>query len=301
MDMVKCTWATRQYLLQDTAVPILALALLRRHFHSLASGLHLSHLLQHPPLNLPPNVPVTLAALPDFPPDVPPNLSLSLLAQVAIYGSPRKQLTLHEIHRAIEQRYEYFRHAEKWKDSLRHVLSLRNPFRNIERPMQEPGKGGYWTLDFSEGEGNKRVRKRGKSTGPRKYDQESGEEGDTDVESGSEYEDHRPYGHLYVDTASRIQQEFSPTPSPSSSSSRSSGGIPSTVAPGPTIFRRATMSASHPYPPSFPSHPPTHLQHQQGPVRDSRMLRGHSSLPPAHEQGVPRGGQGDRPWSPGRA
>lgn len=44
---------------------------------------------------------------------------------------------------------------------MRHNLSLHNIFRSVRRPISEPGKGGYWTLDLSRGEtGYKRIRKR---------------------------------------------------------------------------------------------------------------------------------------------
>ena len=35
-------------------------------------------------------------------------------------------------------------------------------FRRIPRPITEPGKGSFWTVDYSQGTGNKRERKRNK-------------------------------------------------------------------------------------------------------------------------------------------
>ena len=44
--------------------------------------------------------------------------------------------------------------------SIRHNLSLNKIFRRVHKPITEPGKGGYWTVDSTAGEGNKRERKR---------------------------------------------------------------------------------------------------------------------------------------------
>ncbi|KAF7311918.1 Winged helix DNA-binding domain-containing protein [Mycena indigotica] len=243
-------------------------------------------------LNLPENVPITLSALPDYAADTRPSVPLPLLVQVAIYESETKRLTLREIYSAIEGRYEFFRAGPSnaaWKRSIRHALSLHLVFRHLDRPVQESGKGGYWTLDYSRGEGTKRQRKR------RPGEEEDGsdgevETGETDVESasGSEYEQqqyepqryqhhqelsqppvYRGYiqeplahpqaqhaHHLYVDTVARIKQEPSPspTPSPGSQSSRSSDGF-GAPSQGPLYHRGYHQPApANLYGP--PSHPP---------------------------------------------
>jgi hypothetical protein len=70
-------------------------------------------------LNLPPGSPVNLDALQDpANPGDRPIPSLPMLVKVAIYGSPRQQMTLQEIFGALEYRFLYFRerrHEKAWK------------------------------------------------------------------------------------------------------------------------------------------------------------------------------------------
>lgn len=148
-------------------------------------------------LSLPSGQPVSLAALDDPLPGQKPSQSLPILVKLAIYGSPKKRLTLQEIYQAIEQRFEWYRDPgnKSWKvcdstlgkkisfidlgtmiqNSIRHNLSLNKVFRNTHRSITEPGKGAYWELDISEGEGYKRERKRRKQNRARR-----GEEAEED-------------------------------------------------------------------------------------------------------------------------
>lgn len=61
---------------------------------------------------------LTLASLQDAPPGERPNYALPLLSALAIHGSPRRRLTLQEIFRAIQGRFEWYaEHAgeKAWK------------------------------------------------------------------------------------------------------------------------------------------------------------------------------------------
>ncbi|KAF9007412.1 hypothetical protein BDQ17DRAFT_1192381, partial [Cyathus striatus] len=113
--------------------------------------------------NFPPYEAVNLYSLPNPSPGERPPYTLPCLVLLAIYGSPRKMLTLQEIYTAIESRFEWYhrnRGDKSWKDSIRHNLSLNLLFRNMPKPETEPGVGQYWYIDISNGEGNKRDRKR---------------------------------------------------------------------------------------------------------------------------------------------
>lgn len=147
-------------------------------FHTTPSTSDAEKYLRHQ-LGLPRDKPVDLWALRD-PPDrkkpVPPYPNL---IKLAIFGSPNKKLTLQEIYKALIDRFDWFKDNENelaWKvcssrtntcshslifhikNSIRHNLSLNQVFVNTPRPITEPGKGSYWRLDLSKGEGYKRPR-----------------------------------------------------------------------------------------------------------------------------------------------
>ncbi|KAI0926161.1 hypothetical protein AcV5_008692 [Taiwanofungus camphoratus] len=116
-------------------------------------------------LGLGPDEEVSLYALADPPPGEKPNYPYPTLIKLAIHGSPKKRLTLQEIYAALEERFQWFRdnaHDKAWQNSIRHNLSLNKCFRRVSKPITEPGKGSYWVVDYSQGEGNKRARKRNK-------------------------------------------------------------------------------------------------------------------------------------------
>lgn len=131
-------------------------------------------------LRIPSYQDVNLWALPDPPEGEKPNQPYPILIKLAIYGSRNKQLTLQEIYTALEDRFQWFRERKRekaWKvrsrarypyttthayaqNSIRHNLSLNKVFKHVPRAVTEPGKGSYWQLDCSSGEGYKRARKR---------------------------------------------------------------------------------------------------------------------------------------------
>ncbi|KAF9455753.1 hypothetical protein BDZ94DRAFT_1327410 [Collybia nuda] len=55
-------------------------------------------------------------------------------------------------------------HDASWKNFICHHLSLNKVFCNIQRPITEPGKGKYWVLNVSQGEGYRCKRKRRQKT-----------------------------------------------------------------------------------------------------------------------------------------
>ena len=78
-------------------------------------------------LNLPQDCPVDLQSVRDsLDPDGKPNQPLQLLVQLAIYGSPRKKLTLQEIYSALKERFPYFRNRPDvaWQVRLGELVDL---------------------------------------------------------------------------------------------------------------------------------------------------------------------------------
>nr|GAT48329.1 predicted protein [Mycena chlorophos] len=122
-------------------------------------------------LCLAPSVNVDLWAIADPPDGQKPFASLPTLIKLAIHGDPKKKLTLQGICEALVNRFAWFNEHQMddaWKNSVRHNLSLNKVFRKVPRDAKQMGKGCYWELDLSGGEGHKRPRKR------RKHDKATG-------------------------------------------------------------------------------------------------------------------------------
>ncbi|KAF5371071.1 hypothetical protein D9757_010820 [Collybiopsis confluens] len=106
-------------------------------------------------------VPIDLSLLPDRDSNERPPYKHAVLAELAIAGSPDHRLPSSAIYTAIEEHFEYYRidTSRKWRDSIRHMLTLKKRFIQIPRLLTEPGIGNYWTLDMTL-KGDTRVRKR---------------------------------------------------------------------------------------------------------------------------------------------
>ncbi|CAF1298361.1 unnamed protein product [Adineta steineri] len=79
----------------------------------------------------------------------PPYSYVTLIRQ-AILGASMQRMTLNEIYQWILDTYPYFRTASpKWKNSIRHNLSLNKCFKRLQRSSNDPGKGSYWAVDES--------------------------------------------------------------------------------------------------------------------------------------------------------
>ncbi|XP_043205130.1 uncharacterized protein LOC122372249 isoform X1 [Amphibalanus amphitrite] len=94
-----------------------------------------------------------------------PPFSYIALIHMAIQNSPTKRLTLSEIYRFLQERFDFFKGSyQGWKNSVRHNLSLNECFIKLPKGLGRPGKGHYWTLDpsaeymFEEGSSRRRPR-----------------------------------------------------------------------------------------------------------------------------------------------
>ncbi|KAI5119529.1 hypothetical protein M0805_002551 [Coniferiporia weirii] len=119
----------------------------------------------HQYFGLSPGTPICLDSLADPTPGQKPAYTYATLVKLAIWSSPQRRLTLSGIYQALQNRFEWFKDCENpnaWKTSIRHSLSLLSVFVKLPMDIHLPGKGHYWTVDFTKGDGYKRPRKRGK-------------------------------------------------------------------------------------------------------------------------------------------
>ncbi|CAO3630442.1 unnamed protein product [Cunninghamella blakesleeana] len=88
-----------------------------------------------------------------------PPYSYATLIRYAIENSPSQKLTLNEIYNWVLEHYSYYKTAGSgWKNSIRHNLSLNKSFVRVSRPINEPGKGSYWMIDYHAAENEQRAK-----------------------------------------------------------------------------------------------------------------------------------------------
>lgn len=74
--------------------------------------------------------------------------SYAQLIAYAISTSSTQKMTLSELYKWCTDNFPYFKESpsQSWKNTIRHNLSLNRNFIRVPRPVNEPGKGSYWTL-----------------------------------------------------------------------------------------------------------------------------------------------------------
>ena len=95
-----------------------------------------------------------------------PPFSYSALIAMAISSSPKKMMSLPEIYCYISAHFPYYtKDDKKWKNSVRHNLSLNKCFKKVPRDDGYHGKGNYWMIDPA----SNRVLDRGSFRSPGKH------------------------------------------------------------------------------------------------------------------------------------
>uniref|UniRef100_A0A1B0G938 Fork-head domain-containing protein n=1 Tax=Glossina morsitans morsitans TaxID=37546 RepID=A0A1B0G938_GLOMM len=102
--------------------------------------------------------------------DNKPNYTYSALILMALRNSPDKHLTLSGICAWIEKNFRYYqKNKSQWTNSIRHNLSLSPYFMKVQRALDDPGRGNYWTInplfeDLKVGETTGRLRRNSNGT-----------------------------------------------------------------------------------------------------------------------------------------
>ena len=81
------------------------------------------------------------------PPGKPPYSYVALIS-MAITSSPRRKMTLSEINKFIADNFPYYVTCPlKWRNAIRHNLTLNDCFVKLPRDAQDETKAHYWTID----------------------------------------------------------------------------------------------------------------------------------------------------------
>jgi forkhead box protein E len=81
------------------------------------------------------------------PPGKPPYSYVALIT-MAITSSPRQKMTLSEINKFIADSFPYYVTCPlKWRNAIRHNLTLNDCFVKLPRDPQDETKAHYWTID----------------------------------------------------------------------------------------------------------------------------------------------------------
>ncbi|OAG29689.1 hypothetical protein NEDG_00822 [Nematocida displodere] len=114
-------------------------------------GVHLSEIELNPDGLFTPSMPVQK-----------PSFSYAVLIKKALDESEKGLLSLSEIYKWIKTNFPYYKTADAaWQNSIRHNLSLNKMFVKVKRPMNDPGKGGFWKIN-PEFQAPEKIRKRDK-------------------------------------------------------------------------------------------------------------------------------------------
>eukprot|EP00917_Polyrhabdina_sp_WS-2016_P032251 GHVP01068796.1.p2 GENE.GHVP01068796.1~~GHVP01068796.1.p2 ORF type:complete len:374 (+),score=68.34 GHVP01068796.1:2422-3543(+) len=95
------------------------------------------------------------------------NNSYATMIITVLETTPRGKLTLKEIYEALQRFYpENEFKGTAWQNSVRHNLSLNRCFKKIQRTRSEPGKGGFWAVDYDFLEKQKELKEKGEKMEP---------------------------------------------------------------------------------------------------------------------------------------
>ncbi|KAK1224274.1 hypothetical protein PQX77_012813, partial [Marasmius sp. AFHP31] len=141
--------------------------------------------------NLPSGASLSLGGLSEPAVDQRPPHTYNMLVQLAIWESPERRLTLHDIYAAISNRFGFYRGTSgeikrRWRRTIRHMLN-RDAFFRI-RDTDQIGLVDHWEINFAR-LGRQQRRKVPNVPKPRGQQQTPTMEGFEDVRQGLSFEE----------------------------------------------------------------------------------------------------------------